>query len=181
MQSDVHTVAGTPANMTNNRPFVIISEAGKGKTASFVGHPECTPGMRWMVPRLVRWVSNRELVSYGDNVVRPDFYKKEIIFTSEIQKQQSKYYGQLLGSVEEKQEAIEKVIEMACWSAKKWVPGMLRDKNPQVRMSAARGVVLLERTDAIADLKAAIKIETDQKCRQVLEQNLKLLEAIPGK
>ncbi|MFA8436638.1 MAG: hypothetical protein ACEPOZ_19180 [Marinifilaceae bacterium] len=180
MESDVHTVAGTPANMTNNRPFIILSEAGKGKTASFVGHPECTPGMRWMVPRLVRWVANKELVKYGSNVVRPDFYKNEIIFTKEVSDLQSKYYSQLTGTKEERLESIEKVVTMACWSAKKWVPGMLRDKDPEIRMAAAKGVVLLERTDAIPDLVAAVQIETNQQCKAELQRNLKLLKAMIG-
>lgn len=180
MLSDVHTVEGTPSNMTNNRPFVVMTEAGKGKTVSFVGHPECTPGMRWMIPRMVRWACNKKLISYSKNVVRPEIYSQEIIFTSERAKKQSKYYNQLTGTTKQKIEAINGVIDMACWSAKKWVPGMLRDKDPKVRIAAANGLVRLERTDAIDDVKAALDMEIDPVCLKTLEQALKQLENIKG-
>lgn len=181
MLSDVHTVEGTPANMTNNRPFIVANTVGKGKVASFVGHPECTPGMRWMLPRIVRWATNSEMVKYPKSVVRPDFYKKEIIYTKEIQDLQSKYYNNLSGSKEEKLEAIDKVIELACWSSKKWIPGLLRDKDADVRSKASIALVKLERTDALADLEVAFANETNDDCKIQLKKSLTELKNILGK
>lgn len=181
MLSDVHTVEGTPANMTNNRPFIVANTAGKGKVASFVGHPECTPGMRWMLPRIVRWATNNEMVKYPKSVMRPDFFKKEIIYTKDIQDLQSKYYNNLSGSKEEKLEAIDKVIELACWSSKKWIPGLLRDKDADVRSKASIALVKLERTDALADLEAAFANETNDDCKIQLEKSLTELKNILGK
>lgn len=181
MLSDVHTVEGTPANMTNNRPFIVANTVGKGKVASFVGHPECTPGMRWMLPRIVRWATNNEMVKYPKSVMRPDFFKKEIIYTKDIQDLQSKYYNNLSGSKEEKLEAIDKVIELACWSSKKWIPGLLRDKDADVRSKASIALVKLERTDALADLEAAFANETNDDCKIQLEKSLTELKNILGK
>ncbi|WP_321516201.1 BPL-N domain-containing protein [Marinifilum fragile] len=181
MLSDVHTVEGTPANMTNNRPFIVANTVGKGKVASFVGHPECTPGMRWMLPRIVRWATNREMVKYPKSVVRPNFFKKEIIYTKEIQDLQSKYYNNLSGSKEEKLEAIDKVIELACWSSKKWIPGLLRDKDADVRSKASIALVKLERTDALADLEVAFANETNDDCKIQLKKSLTELKNILGK
>jgi Uncharacterized conserved protein len=181
MLSDVHTVEGTPANMTNNRPFIVANTVGKGKVASFVGHPECTPGMRWMLPRIVRWATNSEMVKYPKSVVRPDFFKKEIIYTKEIQDLQSKYYNNLSGSKEEKLEAIDKVIELACWSSKKWIPGLLRDKDADVRSKASIALVKLERTDALADLEVAFANETNDDCKIQLKKSLTELKNILGK
>ncbi|MDE5421719.1 hypothetical protein L3073_05830 [Ancylomarina sp. DW003] len=180
MLSDVHTVEGSPADMTNNRPFVVAAEVGKGRVASFVGHPECTPGMRWMLPRIVRWTCNKELISYPENVVRPDFFKNEIIYTKEINDLQSKYHKQLSGTRAEKLEGIEKVIELACWSSKKWIPGMLRDKDAMVRVKASWALIKLERTDAIPDLEAAVMTEKDAASKIELEKNLKTLKGILG-
>ncbi|WP_282125029.1 BPL-N domain-containing protein [Marinifilum flexuosum] len=181
MLSDVHTVEGTPANMTNNRPFIVANTVGKGKVASFVGHPECTPGMRWMLPRIVRWATNNEMVKYPKSVMRPDFFKEEIIYTKDIQDLQSKYYNNLSGSKEEKLEAIDKVIELACWSSKKWIPGLLRDKDADVRSKASIALVKLERTDALADLEAAFANETNDDCKIQLEKSLTELKNILGK
>ncbi|MDQ2177804.1 BPL-N domain-containing protein [Marinifilum sp. D714] len=181
MLSDVHTVEGSPANMTNNRPFIVANTVGKGKVASFVGHPECTPGMRWMLPRIVRWATNSEIVKYPKSVVRPDFFKEEIIYTKDIQDLQSKYYNNLLGSKEEKLEAIDKVVELACWSSKKWIPGLLRDKDATVRSKASIALVKLERTDALADLEVAFANETNDDCKVQLEKSLTELKNILGK
>ncbi|RUT79786.1 biofilm PGA synthesis protein PgaB [Ancylomarina longa] len=180
MLSDIHTVEGSPANMTVNRPFIVTSSFGKGKVASFVGHPESTPGMRWMLPRMIRWATNQKLISYSSEIIRPDFYKHEIIFDQKVEKIQSTYYKNLSGNTKEKLEAIDKVIELACWSAKKWIPGMLRDQDSNVRSKASEALLLLERTDAIPDLQIAIQNETNDKTKQQLIVNLNHLKALLG-
>ncbi|PCH70775.1 MAG: biofilm PGA synthesis protein PgaB [Bacteroidales bacterium] len=181
MLSDVHTVEGSPANMTNNKPFIVVASVGKGKVASFVGHPECTPGMRWMLPRIVRWATNNEMIKYSANVVRPDFFKQEIIYTKEIQALQAKYHEMLSGTKEEKLIAIDKVIELACWSSKKWIPGMLRDKDSDVRAKASKAIVQIERTDAIPDLESAIHNEKNSECKEIMQHNLSILKIMINK
>ncbi|BAX82280.1 BPL-N domain-containing protein [Labilibaculum antarcticum] len=180
MLSDVHTVEGSPANMTNNKPFIVVAQVGKGKVASFVGHPECTPGMRWMLARIVRWATNNEMIKYSESVVRPNFFTEEIIYTKEVKDLQEKYYQMLSGSKDDKLIAIDKVIELACWSSKKWIPGMLRDKDAMVRVKASWALIQLERTDAIPDLEAAAMTETDNNIKIELEKNLKALRGILG-
>ena len=181
MLSDVHTVEGTPANMTNNRPFIILTKVEKGKTASVVGHPESTPGMRWMIPRLVRIVANKETISYPKNVVKPEIHTKEILFTSELQTKQREAYNNLLKSKVEKLKAMQDIVDMSAWSAKKWIVPMIRDKDFEVRLLAAKLIVYLERTDAINDMKAAVMSESDKENRKLLQEQLEFLESILGK
>ncbi len=175
MMSDVHTVEGTPANMTNNRPFIILTSVENGKTASVVGHPESTPGMRWMIPRLVRVVSGKAIVAYPKCVVRPDFHTEEILFTKELQRKEKVAYANLRRSMSEKKQAMNDIVAMSSWSAKKVIPPMLRDSDFEIRYLAAKLTVTLERTDAIADLKAAIKTESLAKNRTLLSEQLELL------
>ena len=178
MLSDVHTVAGTPSNMTNNRPFVIVTEVEKGKSVSVVGHPEATQGMRWMIPRLVRLVAGKELISYNANVVRPGIHSKEILFTDSLLAKQSEAFGMLIKSKEEKLTALQAIVDMRAWSAKKYIPQMVRDSSFDVRLLAAKLTVELERTDAIPDLKAAVTTETNPAQKQQLKEQLQLLEAM---
>ncbi|MEA3504560.1 MAG: BPL-N domain-containing protein [Bacteroidota bacterium] len=178
MLSDVHLIEGTPANMTNNRPFIITSTPGKGRTCSFVGHPECTPGMRWLIPRMVRWTAKKELISYSSDVVRPGIHTKEILYTDELKKEYHQLYDDLLTTPKKKIYAINRLVEIQGWSAKKWIPGMLRDDNPEVRKAAAVAVVQLERTDAIADIEEALIIEDDNDVKVLLASELKKLKAI---
>ncbi len=181
MLSDVHTVEGSPEGMTNNRPFIIITDVEKGKTASVVGHPECTAGMRWMIPRLVRIVAGKKIVPYGNNVVRPDIYKNEILFTSERLEGQRQAYNNLIKSKEHKLKAMQDIVDMCAWSAKKWIPPMLRDSDFDVRLLAAKLTVYLERTDAIEDMKAAVKNELNEENKLKLKEQLILLEGVYGK
>ncbi len=176
MLSDVHLIEGTPANMTNNRPFIIVTKVEKGKTASVVGHPENTPGMRWMIPRLVRVVLDKEIINYGNNVVRPKIYSKEVLFDKELKEKQNAAYYSLIGTKEEKIKAMKDIVEMQAWSAKKWIPPMIRDKDFDVRLLAAKLTVELERTDAIPDLEAAVMVEKDKENKILLKEQLVLLK-----
>lgn len=180
MQSDVHTVAGTPANMTNNRPFIIITNVEKGKTASVVGHPEATQGMRWMIPRLVRVVAGKKLVSYNNNVVRPYIHTKEILFTDDLLAKQDNAFDMLIKSKDEKLTALQQIVDMRAWSAKKYIPQMVRDTSFEVRHLAAKLTVELERTDAIPDLEATVANEKDAKQKELLEKEIILLKALVG-
>ncbi len=180
MLSDVHVVETAPADMTNNRPFIIVTEVEKGRTVSVVGHPESTPGMRWMIPRLARVAAGVELVSYGSNVVRPDLYHREILFTPEQTLLEGEAKQKLLKSKAEKLQGMQEIVDMSAWLAKRWVPPMVRDKNFAVRLAAAKLIVALERTETIKDLVAAIENEENQGQRAQLQEQLQLLEGILG-
>lgn len=181
MLSDVHLIEGTPANMTNNRPFVIITNVEKGRTASVVGHPENTQGMRWMIPRLVRVVARKELITYKKNVVRPEIYTQEILFTPEILKKQRRAYENLIKSKAEKMQAMKDIVAIAAWSAKKWIPPMLRDKDFEVRLLAAQLTVELERTEAIPDLETSVMNEKNIENKKLLKEQLEALKNMLGK
>ena len=103
MESDVHEEGNAPADMTNGKPFFIGNEYGKGRVFSSIAHPEATPGMRWMIPRMVRWTLRKDYPAYSENAVRPDLFNREILFTKEMLKRESAaYYTLLYGMPEEK-------------------------------------------------------------------------------
>ena len=180
MLSDVHTVEGAPAGMTVNRPFIIETKVGKGKSVSVVGHPEATPGMRWMVPRLVRYLTDGKIIPYPSGVVRPGIYSHEILFTDSLIARQNNDYHQLIGTKEEKLNAMQDLIDMCAWSAKKKIPALVRDNDFEVRLKAAQLIVFLERTDAIPDLEAAVKTEKNPSQKAQLQNELKKLKRIIG-
>lgn len=180
MLSDVHLIEGTPSNMTNNRPFITLTDAGKGKVVSIIGHPESTPGMRWIIPRLVRVVLEKELISYSSAVVRPEIHQAEILFTKEQRAKQIQAYDNLWGSKEEKLQAMQDIVDMSAWSAKKKIPPMMRDENAEVRLLAAQLTVYLERTDALEDLESAVMIEKDWAIKTEMEKSLSDLKSLLG-
>ncbi|MCL3782305.1 biofilm PGA synthesis protein PgaB [Prolixibacteraceae bacterium JC049] len=180
MESDVHVIKGTPANMTNNRPFVVATENGKGRSASFVGHPECTPGMRWMIPRMVRWVSKQKLVAYSDKVVRPQIFKGEVVFTAAQKKKMFAAYDKLKKSPKEVLEGIEEIKNMGAWSAKKWINGLVRHSDEAVRIKAAEALAWMGRTDAITDIEAAISMEKSATAKEKMGKSLQQLKEMIG-
>lgn len=50
MVSDVHLKNDAPAGMTPGKPFFLRGTAGNGRYFMAIGHPENTPGMRWILP-----------------------------------------------------------------------------------------------------------------------------------
>ncbi|PID93345.1 MAG: hypothetical protein CSA95_08155 [Bacteroidetes bacterium] len=180
MLSDVHLVEGTPENMTNNRPFILVTENGAGMSASVVGHPESTPGMRWIIPRLARIVTKNRPIPYHKLAVRPEIHTQEMLYTKEEARKQRKAYYNLTGSKEEKIAAMKTIVEGNAWSAKKWIPPMIRDNDPEVRKLAAELTLFIERTDAIPDLEAALQTETSPQTKAAIEEAIQKLNIIRG-
>jgi len=158
------------------QPFFITSNRGKGKIFMSFVNPESTPGMRWMIPRMVRWVYSKELVSYQANLIKPNLYTKEIIFTDDlIQKLNSLISVLETGDTDEKEDAINKLKEIYPWVAHDEVRKMLLEKDDDLKLQAARYLVEIEYTRAIDDLKLAIKIERNRKVKeQLADLQLKL-------
>jgi len=181
MQSDVHLKNDAPANMTNGKTFLAWSEAGKGRVFLAVGHPENTPGMRWMLPRMVRWTLRKELIPYGKDVVRVTRNRAEVLFDKPLKARERACFEDLLafpGDPDRKRAAIATLLEIRSWGAKERIEGCLRENDPALRLAAAEALVELEHTAALKDLKAAVATEPDPATRKGLERCLKALSAM---
>lgn len=177
MQSDVHEEGNAPANMTNNRPFFIASDFGKGRVFSSIAHPEATPGMRWLLPRIIRWTLKKDFVSYSENAVRPTLFNKEILFSKAMLKKESAYYQTLLyGTPKEKIAALDWLQNHISWDAKRWVQGLLYDTSPQVRARAAKYIQESEFTHYLSDLENAYTNENDEITKQTMKEALEFLK-----
>ncbi len=179
MQSDVHEEGNAPENMTNAKPFFIGNEFGKGRVFSSIAHPEATLGMRWMIPRMVRWTLHKEMTPYSDNAVRPDLYNREILFTKEMLQRESDCYPVFLyGSPEEKIAAIDWAETNLSWDAKRWIQGLLFDASPEVRARAAQYVANLEFTHYLPDLESACNNEQDIAAKAMMGKAIAFLKGI---
>lgn len=179
LESDVALKGDAPKNMTNGKAFLVCSEAGKGRVFMAVGHPENTPGMRWMLPRMVRWTLRKELVNYGSDVVRVTRNDREVLFSKELKKKERAYFDDLiLGSSAQKRTAISELLAMRSWGAKERLEGVLRDEDPEIRLEAAKALVDLEHTAARLGVEAALTVEKDAKRKKDLEACVKALKAM---
>ena len=179
METDVHEEGNAPANMTNNRPFFIANEYGKGRVFSSISHPEATPGMMWMIPRMVRWTLRMPVVAYSKRVVNPDLYNREILMTKDDLRKERGYYRTFLcGSPNEKIAALDWLQACRSWDAKRWVQGLLFDNSPAVRERAARFIAETDYLSFLSDLEAACRVERDEQTKQRMVKHLEHLKAL---
>ena len=179
METDVHEEGNAPANMTNNRPFFIANEYGKGRVFSSISHPEATPGMMWMVPRMVRWTLRMPVVAYSKRVVNPDLYNREILMTKDDLRKERGYYRTFLyGSPKEKIAALDWLQACRSWDAKRWVQGLLFDNSPAVRERAARFIAETDYLPFLSDLEAACRVERDEQTKQSMMRHFEYLKAL---
>lgn len=176
MRSDVHLGGGSSPGMTPGKPMFILQEAGRGRLFASAGHPEGTAGMRWIVPRMVRWAARRELVPYAPEVVRPARDTAEVFHDDALE---AELFWKLLDeSPEIRREALRRLADMRYRNGTRWAIGCLRDGDPAVRALAASILREDEYTAAIPDIEAAASVEKDASCREILDASLRFLRLI---
>lgn len=179
MESDVHEEGNAPENMTNGKPFFIGNNYGKGRVFSSIAHPEATPGMMWMIPRMIRWTLNKPIIAYKQTVVQPELFNRESLMSLTDLQQESVHYQTLLhGSSEQKIAALNWLEAHHSWEAKRWVQGLLYDVSPVVRTRAAEYIANTHYLPYLADLRSSYQSETDQAVKDQLKDQLDKLEAL---
>jgi peptidoglycan/xylan/chitin deacetylase (PgdA/CDA1 family)/glutamine amidotransferase-like uncharacterized protein len=179
MESDVHLENDAPAGMTPGRPLFARAETGKGRVFLSAGHPEATPGLRWMVARAVRWVARREPVPYTAAVVRPGLRGQEGLFDKALRDEEASHFQTLMyGESPAKMAALGRLAAMGSWDGPLWIRGFVRSSDAQVRVCAARTLVEMEWTAGIPDLEAAVRTESDPGIRADLALCLARLNAM---
>ena len=181
MVSDVHLENDAPAGMTPGRPLFVSAEAGKGRVFLSSGHPEATPGLRWMVCRAARWVARREPVPYTAAVVRPGLLGGDILYDKALRDEEASLFQTLMyGTSDARCVAIRRLADIRSWDGPLWIRGFVRSSDPAVRVSAARAFAELEWTAGIPDLEEAVRAERDPAVRADLAVCLGRLKDIVG-
>ncbi len=171
--TDIHPDNFAPSGITPGKTFLLNQNAGKGRVFLSAGHPESTPGMRWMVPRMVRWVCGSDLISYDEKWIKPQINNKAIIFNSELRKKEKDNFWLLFDKNPEKiQEAMLTLYSYRSRPAVRWNMGLLRSIHPEVRMLAAKLIEETEYSAALNDLEQAYKKETNPEVKKVIEKTL---------
>ncbi len=169
--TDIHPDNYAPTGITPGRTFLLNQSYGEGKVFLMAGHPESTPGMRWLVPRMARWVTNNELISYAPHWVRPELNDTAILFTKAQRKYEKELYWKLFGNnAEEIIDAMRILNELRSRPAVRYNMGLLRSENVEVRLMAAKLLLDTEYTAAIDDVRVALNKETNEEIKSVLLQ-----------
>lgn len=179
MESDVHEEGNAPAGMTNGKPFFVANRYGEGRVFSSIAHPEGTPGMMWMIPRMVRWTLNKPVIPYQQVAVRPALFNRELLMTSTDLEEEAEYFQILVnGESNRKIAALDWLEAHHSWDAKRWLQGLLYDDSPEVRVRAARYIADTQYLPYLSGLEIAWQNETDEKTKAELKVELKKLNAL---
>ncbi|NOQ26525.1 MAG: hypothetical protein GQ564_14295 [Bacteroidales bacterium] len=150
-------------------PLFIISKFGEGNVFITNTQPEITPGMRWMIPRIVRWTYNKDFIYYNRMVFRPDLFITEVKLDEELNTKIEKLLKQLeVGKKSEIISAMDELYEIYPMIAADEVRSLLIEKNADIMLRAAKYLVDIEYTLAIDDFKKLIKRERSKKIREQL-------------
>lgn len=179
MESDVHEQGDAPKNMTNNKPFCIGNKYGEGRVFSCIAHPEATPGMMWMIPRMVRWTLDKPIAGYAENVIDPTIFNKEILMSIADLRQESRCFRTFLyGTADEKIAALDWLQSKHSWDAKRWIQGLLYDGDAEVRVRAAQYIADIHYLHYLPDMRAAYQTEKDEAVKAQIKEYLDKLEAL---
>lgn len=179
MESDVHEEGGAPENMTNGKPFFVGNSYGKGRVFSSIAHPEATPGMMWMIPRMVRWTLDKPIVAYKPSAVQPGLFNRELLMSlGDLQKESACFQTLLRDSSEQKIAALDWLEAHHSWEAKRWVQGLLYDASSAVRIRAAEYVANRHYLPYLADVRSSYRAEADGPVKDKLKSQLDRLESL---
>ena len=174
--TDIHPKKGYPSGITPGKSVLLTEFIGKGRLFIVTGHPEATPGMRWIVPRMARWAANSKTISYNKKWIRPELNDSAILFTSALGKYEKKQYWTLFGDdMDKKIVAMNNLYKIRSRPAVRWNVGLLRDLSPDVRFKAAELLMETEYTPALPDLLIAYKIEKNLKVKEQITKTIEFL------
>ncbi len=175
--TDIHPHKGYPSNITPGKVFIYNEELGKGRIFGIAGHAESTPGMRWMIPRMARWVTKTNTIPYNAKWINPERYDKPILFDKATSQFEKSMWWKLVSNDEiAKLQAMDTLFALRSRPAVRWNVGLLRDKNAKVRANAASLLAKAEYTDAVKDLKSSLSVEQDSEAKVAIENALRFLD-----
>lgn len=179
--SDIDPHPGYPHNVTPGKPALLTKNFGKGKVFVSVGHPEATAGMRWMVPRMVRWVTGEKPVQYKKELIRPQLNDHDLFYTPEkILFEKENFWNLFSENDSVVIHSLENLYSIRSRPSIRWAIGLLRHQSAGVRLAAANYLLETEYTWAIPDLEAAVKNENDPETKAKLQQIAGKLKGMTG-
>jgi hypothetical protein len=172
--SDIYHRAPAAKGVTPGMPWMALSpEESKVRVLLSSGHPESTPGSRYMVPRLVRWLARREIASYGEYML-PRKYRAAMMFDKAWSARREADLAVLRNDSDpEERERALRHVAAEVYAAHHFVPGFLRSRHARLRQTAADLIFDGQMFWADRDLEVALAVEKDDAARAAIEKALR--------
>lgn len=178
MLSDVHVGEEFQPGISPGKPFFLANNYGKGRIFTSIGHPEGSASFSWMIPRILFWCAGKEDQALPIEYKTP-YNDREIIMSNEdLQKEGSLYRTFVYGTKEEKLEGIEWMMAHPSWSMKTWATGLLYDKDPEVKIAAAKYISESELLTAKKDIEAAFALEENETAKAEMQKAVEHIQSL---
>jgi len=176
--TDIHSNAGAPKGVTPGKIFLYKQKVGNGSLFAIAGHPESTPGMRWMVPRMIRWVTNNKQVKYNTQLIKPENYTHEILYDKNLKiNEKANWWGLFNANPDSVIISMNYLHSICSRPAVRWNIGLLRNPSSKVRLHAAELLKKSGYTAALSDIIIAFEKENDQDVKVQLSKIIDDLKA----
>jgi hypothetical protein len=172
---------GAAGTGTKGRSFMFRSRFGRGTVVLSSGHPEATPGLRWLLPRMVTLAAGKGNRDCAPALVGASKIRREILYTPERREEE-----ELLADILQKFRdydgdtlcgAIDGLMEMHSRRVYRLLAPLLSHESPAVRKSAAAAVGFCEYFPALPEVRGALKRENSADVAVELEKALRILES----
>ncbi|MBN1534460.1 MAG: hypothetical protein JXA20_17430 [Spirochaetes bacterium] len=170
---------GSAGTGTRGRPFLLRSRFGKGTVILASGHPEATPGLRWLLPRMVTLAAGKVNRRYPASLMETSKIRGEIIMTPERLEEE----GILLDICAKHRDydgetvcgAIAGLMEVHSRRVCRLLPPLLIHESAAVRKSAAAALGFSEYFPGLSAVRRALGHEVSPDVAAELEKALNIL------
>lgn len=181
--TDVHHKKPEAKGVMPGKINLMMGDRKNGKVVLCSAHPEATPGMRWMAPRMVYWSLGKEGVPYNSAYVRPRLYEDEIMYDVDRNKKSDLGLKLILDSsqpIAGRVAALKGVVNTNSRRFKSHANllALLQDPKKEIRMAAIDAAVELDFFEASGLLKESYVHETEEEVRKKIEIAVSILDIL---
>ncbi len=181
--SDVNHKIPTVKGVMPGKIALMMGEKEKGKVVLCSAHPESTPGMRWMAPRLVYWSLAKEPVTYDPKYVRPELYQEEVMYEGKTNRKSDIEMKLIIDQEVPTPRRVENLKEVVRQNPRRFkqkvdLEALLYDQKKEIRSATIEALVELDFFESSPYLKEAYVHEQDEEVRKEIKKAISTLDIL---
>jgi hypothetical protein len=183
-ESDIFHDSVTTKGEAPGKAMFIVSEFGKGMTLLMSSHAEETPGLKWMLYRMVEIAARQDLSPVPAKYVDFKKYSKEIMYDAKWRDRETRYIKIAKDKTKKAKERINalKILKnIGSKEAARLSVRLLNDKSNPVKKYAAEMIVFYDYFPAIDRLNELIKKESSPETVKAFRKAVAHLSPEPKK
>ncbi|MDA7921817.1 BPL-N domain-containing protein [Verrucomicrobiales bacterium] len=181
--SDVHHKNPEAKGIMPGKVNLMIGNRKDGKVVLCSSHPEATPGMRWMAPRMIYWALGKDSVPYSSHYVRPNLYSSEAMYDTSRNKKTDSGLKLMLNSSEAPDKRVAMFKEIIKTNPRRFkshadLLALLQDSKKAIRSAAVAAAVQLDFFEAASFLKEAYVHEPNEAVREQIKHAISIIDVL---